>query len=81
MRVSHRWVCGVVCAGIMSASAQAIRTAGELFVHLDAAQVTGLADGDKVTVWPNAGTLNNFVPAVAGQGATYAANVGGAVAL
>ena len=81
MRVSHRWVCGVVCAGIMSANAQAIRTAGELFVHLDATQVTGLADGDKVTVWPNAGTLNNFVPAVAGQGATYAANVGGAAAL
>ena len=71
----------MVCVWTMGAGAQTIRTAGELFVHLDAAQVTGVAEGAPVPVWPNLGSLDDFVPAVAGQGATYAADIGGAAAL
>ncbi len=69
------------CLQVMVTSAQDIRAAGELFVHLDATNVTGLSDGAYVATWPNHGTLKDFVPAFPGQGATYVSQLAGAAAL
>ncbi|HPS06355.1 MAG TPA: PA14 domain-containing protein [Kiritimatiellia bacterium] len=71
----------VLFLGAAAACGQEIRSAGELFVYLDATNVTGVAEGAYVASWANRGTLDEFVPAVPGKGATYAANVAGAIAL
>ncbi len=76
------WRCAsAVIFTAVAACGQGIRSAGELFVYLDATNVTGLAEGATVASWTNRGTLAEFVPAIPGKGATYAANVGGAAAL
>lgn len=72
---------GTAVLAAAAAWGQGIRSAGELFVYLDATNVTGRADGAYVASWPNRGTLAEFVPAIPGKGATYAASVGGAAAL
>lgn len=55
-----------------------LRTAGELLVDIDAAALSGLNDGDRVSTWPNAGTLGGaFLPVVSGEGPVLGASVGG----
>ena len=81
MKIRVYQVVGVFLSMTVAAFGQQIRSAGELFVYLDATNVSGLANGAYVTNWTNQGTLAAFVPAVSGKGATFASNVGGASAL
>lgn len=72
----------LIVSGIPALSkADTIRAAGELFIYLDATNITGVAQGEAIANWPNHGSLDDFVPAYPGQGATFATNVVGASAL
>ena len=63
------------------AMGQQIRSAGELFVYLDATNCADFSNGAYVTNWSNQGTLSSFVPALPGKGATLVTNMAGAAAL
>jgi len=68
------------CIGLLQAQS---RVAGTLYLALDVTNVTAVAEGDAVSVWPNKGTggLADFVPVVAGEGARYRSNYNGVPAL
>lgn len=66
---------------LQTASGQEVRSAGTLFVSLDATNLAALAEGAYVASWTNRGTLAEFVPAYPGKGATFTTNAGGAAAL
>ncbi len=66
-----------VCAACAALSAQAIQTAGDLLVDIDVADLS-LANNDKVTSWPNTGTLAGvFTNVTAGQGPVFNTIIGG----
>jgi len=65
-----------MCAVCAALSAQAIQTAGDLLVDLDAADLV-LAPNDKVGYWPNMGTVGGYYTNVtADQGGVFNADGG-----
>ncbi|HRT30580.1 MAG TPA: hypothetical protein P5527_12365, partial [Kiritimatiellia bacterium] len=80
MRVGLR--AGIVLLVSVCAAHAQLKVAGELLVDVDAASLSAWTPDTAVSAWTNAGSLGgNFVPAVAGTGAVYQANVSGAPAV
>jgi autotransporter-associated beta strand protein len=67
--------CGLaVCAAL---SANAVQTAGDLLIRLDAAELS-VDNNAAISVWPNAGTLGgDFKPANANRGPIFESSVAG----
>lgn len=71
-----------VLIGLTCVARAQLKVAGGLLVDVDAASLSAWTPNTAVSAWSNAGSLGgNFVPAMAGTGAVYQANVSGVPAV